>query len=243
MGTLRQRLAWLCLFVALTVVGPSTAAGHSAPPHLVAAEELVEHVQPVDSSYQHRHTLVHWGDHGRGRYESHADCSGLVNRLLEHAYGIAPAELDHWLDSGRPKASSYHRAIAERNGFERITRVEEVLPGDIIAIRYPRGSGNTGHVMIVADVPRARPATPPVIAGTRQWEVSIIDSTTSDHGQGDTRHSASGHFHPGVGRGVIRLYTDAAGHVVGHTWSTSSHSPYREQQARHVEIGRLTREF
>jgi hypothetical protein len=208
---------------------------------LVAAEELVANVRPADSSYQHRHTQVHWGDHGRGRYESHADCSGLVNRLLEHAYGIAPAELDRWLESGRPKASSYHRAIAERNGFERITRVDEVLPGDIIAIRYPRGSGNTGHVMVVADVPRAHHATPPVIAGTRQWEVAIIDSTTSDHGQGDTRHSASGHFHPGVGRGVIRLYTDAAGHVVGHAWSPSPRSEFREQQERHVEIGRLTR--
>jgi len=208
------------------------------PRHLQAAEELVAHVSPKNSSYEHKHGTVHWGHNGTG-YECHTDCSGLLNHLLNHVYGITDADLRSWLDTARPTAKTYHQAIIDQQGFRRILRLSDVQPGDVIAVKYPRGSENTGHIMIVSQRPRPRQVTPPLIPGTEQWEVGIIDSTSSGHGHGDTRLRPDGSFNNGIGAGLLRVYTDRQGHVVGHTWSTARASTYRGQDDRNIEIGRL----
>src|SRR5262249_216765 len=112
-------------------------------------------------------------------------------------------------------------------------------PGDFIAIRYPAGSENTGHIMVVAETPQRRQASEPVIEGTEQWEVTVIDSSESGHGKMDTRRKEDGTFGSGVGEGIFRLYSDRKGKIVGYSWSTFKNSDYYDLATRHLVIGRL----
>jgi cell wall-associated NlpC family hydrolase len=212
----------------------------AAPDHLAAADELVKRVAPANSSYEHKQGSVSWkGSDGATQYECHTDCSGLMNHLLAHCYGINAAQLRGWMGSGRPTAQHYYRAIAAGNGYTRIEQLVDARPGDIIAVKYPKGSENSGHVMIVARPPSRRTSTLPLINGTEQWEVAIIDSSTSGHGKNDTRHRPDGGINQGIGSGGLRVYTDSQGRIVGYTWSTASGSEFRRQDERPMEIGRL----
>ncbi len=98
--------------------------------------------------------------------------------------------------------------------------------------------------MLVADRPRRMAAKEPSIAGTIQWEVTIIDSSESGHGPTDTRHKkgADGKDHDGLGEGVLRIYSDTAGNVTGFAWSTQKVSKFKEPSDEHLVIGRLNRE-
>jgi hypothetical protein len=93
--------------------------------------------------------------------------------------------------------------------------------------------------MIVSGMPQRMQESSPLVAGTQQWIVPVIDETSSSHGKGDTRQNAGGTSRSGVGSGMLRVYTDGRGSVVGYTWSTSRRSEFRSQNDRHLEIGRL----
>ena len=158
------------------------------------------------------------------------------------------------MDVKRPLAKTYHDAIVHEHGFEKIAHVADALPGDILAIAYPPGGENTGHVMLVAAKPRARKPTPPEIENTEQWEITVIDVSRSGHGpddtrirglkSGDTANADSGKkSREGLGRGTFRIYTDAAGDVAGYSWSTSKGSKFVEQSFHHLVIGRVKPEF
>ncbi|HEX4132056.1 MAG TPA: hypothetical protein VHZ24_18640 [Pirellulales bacterium] len=216
----------------------ATSLAAAEPAHLVAARDLLAHVAPVDTNYEHHRGRVVWGSASK-RYECHTDCSGLLNHLLEHAYGITDGDLRGWLGTSRPTAKTFHEAIEKENRFLRIKHVPDMRPGDVIAVRYPANSENTGHVMIVAEAPRPHPPSDPLRNGALQWAVAVIDSSMSGHGLQDTRRKADGSFRDGLGQGVLRLYTDPQGAIAGHTWSTFGNSDFHSQSDRHVEVGRL----
>lgn len=208
------------------------------------AELLVENIQPENTDYQHKKGTVKWqGIDGAGEYESHTDCSGLLNALLERTYGLKSADFEKWLGLRRPLAITYHDAIESKNGFARIERVSDIQPGDIIAIRYPPDADNSGHIMLVAEKPRRRTATEPIVPDTVQWEITVIDSSESGHGKTDTRRRSDGGFGQGVGKGVFRIYTDKRGSFVGYAWSDFANSEYRERTDRHLTVGRFARSF
>lgn len=71
------------------------------------------------------------------------------------------------------------------------------------------------------------------------WNVTIIDSTRSPHGKGDTRIASDGTSGQGVGRGVIRIFTNSDGSVAGYCWSDGSKSKFESQDERNLAIGRL----
>ena len=129
--------------------------------------------------------------------------------------------------------------IAKGNRFARITNLSQALPGDVIAGKYPPCAEATGHVMFVAAVPMPREATAPIIAGTQQWDVQVIDSSSSGHGPNDTRRKPDGKYRNGLGTGPIRIYTDAQGAIAGYAWSSASASEFYPVSKRHLEIGRL----
>ena len=112
--------------------------------------------------------------------------------------------------------------------------------GDIIAIKYPTGtSTSTGHIMLIAAAPTLRTASAPLITGTTQYEVRVIDASSSGHGSLDTRYISSGNFNDGIGSGYFRLYINSSGGVAGYTWSTYSSSVYYSQSDRPLLVGRL----
>jgi hypothetical protein len=215
--------------------------GAEPPRHLIDARELVGLLAPENTSYRHGEASITW----TGTRTLHADCSSFLAALLEHSYGHDRAAFNKWFGSRRPTAARFHDAIVEQHGFTRIRRLADVRPGDILAVEYLKRTDNTGHVMLAASNPRPMRPGKPVIAGTEQWEVAVIDSSKTGHGPADTRHGKGkgGKDHDGLGRGVLRVYTNRQGKVAGFSWSTLPASEFKSPEEEHLVIGRLQPNF
>jgi cell wall-associated NlpC family hydrolase len=176
-----------------------------------------------------------------GVCESHTDCSGFIDSLLMHTYGYSPDAFKRWFDSHRPTARRYHDAIVEESSFTEIKSVAEALPGDILAIKYLVEKSSTGHVMLVVEPPQRIEPKEPLVPGTLQWQVTVIDSSNSGHGTTDTRHhkGLDGKDHDGLGQGVFRIYADHRGAIRGFAWSTLKASQFQKPEDEHLVIGRL----
>lgn len=205
------------------------------PAYLTLARDLASTVHPENTKYQHRPSVVEAAG-GSTPARVFTDCSGLLNALLVQSLPLSQDELATWLRSKRPLARHYSTAISRERGFARISRVQDIRAGDILAIRYPADNDNSGHTMI-ADAPASpREPSPPIVDATSQWTLSIIDATSSPHGPDDTRMSPR---RTGLGRGTFRLYTDSSGRIIGHAWSTSPRSEFRSQEDRELLVGRV----
>jgi hypothetical protein len=205
------------------------------------AEILVSELKPEDTDYQHKGGFINWkGELGATEYESRTDCSGFVNLLLARSYGLTEDDFKRWLGKRRPLAIDYFAAISGQQNFRLIANIRDVKADDIIAVRYPPGTNeNTGHIMLVASAPVSHTSTKPIVDGTEQWELSIIDSSESGHGKADTRHRPDATFNQGVGKGTLRLYTIPNGEIVGYSWSPQVVSEYYDRTSRQLMIGRL----
>ncbi len=206
---------------------------------LRAAEQLVSELAPARNVYGSHPTEVVWADPAAGIEASNRSvCSSFLSHLLERVYGVTPAQLAVLTGKRNPHARDYYEAIVAQRGFTQIPTVDAIRPGDVIALSYPPGSGATGHVMLVDARPELREATAPLLAGTRQYAVTVIDSSHSVHGFGDTRGTPAQHG-TGVGRGVFRLYADSTGAVVGSAWSLRSNSRLSGVRERKLAVGRV----
>lgn len=229
--TLRTAAAYLLGLLALA------SASAQEVPHVAAAEQLVRALDLANTDYAHGQGSIAWS----GTVASHTDCSGFIDHLLMHVDGYAPDDFKRWFGSRRPTAARYHDAIAEGRGFTPLATVAELQPGDVVAIKYLTRHDNTGHIMLVVEPPRRMLASLPVVDGTTQWALTVIDSSESGHGPTDTRHKrgTDGRDHDGLGRGVVRLYADATGRVAGFAWSTLKASRFVAPQDEHVLLGRF----
>jgi hypothetical protein len=133
-------------------------------------------------------------------------------------------------------AQHYYNEIVTNDRFTQITTVSQIQQGDFVAIKYPVDATNTGHCMMVAAAPTLRSATAPLIVGTTQYELSIIDCASSGHGSTDTRYTTSD---DGIGKGICRVYVNSNGGIVGYTWSTFSNSVYYAKADRPLVVGRF----
>jgi hypothetical protein len=234
-------IRWVFLFVLAT-------AGHAqdltAPKHVDAAHTLVASLDASRTQYRHGEQVVLWKENDRPA-EARCDCSGLLNALLTRAYEYGEQDYRKWFGAKRPLAAHYHDAIAKEIGFTRVREVESIHPGDILAVKYEQlaADKSTGHVMLVIESPKPMTAKKPLVDGTDQWRVTIIDSTKSPHGKGDSRVSDDGTKRDGVGRSDFRLYADTRGDVIGYAWSTSTGSTFRERATHSIVVGRLIAGF
>lgn len=230
-------------------IGSARAAD---PAHLSWAKLLVDTVTPASNYYGDPAQVLWKGAGGLTYSTNRSKCASLVTQMLTRAY--AP-DMVGWFGCTSPHAAKYHDAIEVEDGFVLIESIAEVRAGDILAISYLdagcevlscgsfTGCPSSGHVAIVAAAPTPRAATSPVIAGTAQYSLTIIDSSASYHGPADTRYQAEagGANDQGVGRGAMRLYVDSVDPehpVVGYSWSTSSGSTFYPHSARDLVIGR-----
>ena len=209
-------------------------------PPLAWAQLLLKGITSDDTDYQHSAGVVTWkGFNHANAFESRTDCSGLINSLLMQSYGYTAADLAQLFGARRPLAITYHNAILAQTSFKHLLTVDEMQPGDLIAIQYPVDSDNTGHIMLVAELPVRVVATKPLVPGTQQWTVTVIDSSESSHGGLDTRRNADGSSNAGLGQGTFRIYANAAGEPQGYTWSTFGNSEFFTQAQRNLVIGRF----
>lgn len=211
----------------------------SAQDHRFWAADLVSKISASNNSYASPSAVTWAGVGGAAVYSNQSTCAGFVTRSLQQAYGWDDLTMMAWLGSASPYAVNYHDAIVAESGFERVLYLDEIRPGDIIAISYPAGSDVTGHVAIAQSAPSARAAKQPLVSGTFQFGIRILDSSTSGHGSTDTRLQADGTYHEGAGSGVMRLYADEDLNIVGYTWSTYSSSTYRDVSTHSLVVGRL----
>ena len=234
-----------CLFAALLapallLLSLPALAQPVAPYHLWWAEDLVTHVDPANNAYGTSPSYVRWaGVAGATQYENRSLCTTFVTILLKQAYGWTDSQIRVWLGSGSPNATMYHDNIEQEDGFVRIMKAAHIEAGDLLAIKYPAGLSVTGHLATARGEAILREATAPIIADTVQYEVEIVDSSSTGHGPDDTRLKSDGTWHPGAGFGVMRVYADAAGDLVGYTWSTVAASMYYGLATRHLVVGRL----
>lgn len=131
------------------------------------------------------------------------DCSGMAQWVLRRSAPVAASTMAYGL-STRPLARDFQRRIARapvervRGGWQRVARVPELRPGDVVAWLKPVEieSPNTGHVAFVL--------LPPVLAPgyDNAYLVRIADSTRLLHDD-DTRVGRSG-----FGFGTILLVAD-----------------------------------
>ncbi|EYF05321.1 hypothetical protein [Chondromyces apiculatus] len=239
---IRHRRAWIIVvlascFAVLFPARPAMASSGSA--HLAWAQLLIDNVLPAYNAYGTQPSYVRWvGEGGATRFENRTECSNLLTHLFRQAYGMTSGDIAQWLGSGSPRAVTYHDAIEAQDGWFVIPKVHQIQPGDVLAIAYPEGLSASGHIAIARLAPVPRVATAPLVAGTSQYEIAIIDSTQNGHGQTDSRGFKES-YHAGVGAGSMRLYTDAHGRIVGHTWSSENASKFYAQEERHAVVGRL----
>ena len=235
-----NRFAWVLAVACVAATAATRPAADPVPPHLRDAQTLVANVKPADDLYVHKGCYIRWkGEAGATAYASHNDCSDFVALLFEHTYHFTPKQMADLTGKERPFANTWHDAIAAgRGGLRQVTHLADARPGDLLAAEFPPGAGDSGHVMMVEQLPVPHPASSPVVAGTRQWDVTIIDSTKSPHGPADTRKASAA---TGVGRGTIRIYTNPDGTVAGYAWSDSDKTAYRPMAERNLVIGRLER--
>ncbi len=124
-------------------------------------------------------------DEASGAYNF--DCSGFVQWVLRQSNPVAA----RWVASGlphRPLARNFHSRISAiqpgrpRSGWQRVERVADIRPGDVIAWIKPREvvSKNTGHV-VFAVLP------PELIDDNRTYLLRVADATRLWHAD-DTRN-------------------------------------------------------
>lgn len=229
------------------VVAPRVGAGTGSS-WVTWPETLAMNVQDANNTYSNDNQALSWPETG-GIYSSRADCSGYVTRSLMQAFQFTADDLQAWMGSKGPSSARYHDNILVGNNFQRIQKATDIRRGDILAIKYKKTGDGTGHTMVAAGEPveRSQP-TKPVIQGTVQYDLRIIDSTSSPHSTGDTRKGtgANGADQNGAGLGTIRIYADVTTkQITGYTWSLSTGSTYftatsPEQDPRSLMVGRMT---
>jgi hypothetical protein len=239
-GILRAFFFCILLLIALTVERSSIAA--EVPRHLEIARELLQNIKPEDNRYSLGESIITFPqDLFSSRYSMRADCSGFVMALLNRAKYPVQSRMVFLNDNGRRHrylAEDFVLSIEKEKGFTRVSRVESIQPGDVIAHRMLNAedklsSGTTGHVFLVNSTATRIPARAPEIAGTLQYEVGIIDSNREFVGSDDTRLSEPGKPVYGLGAGTIRLYADAeSGELVGWARTFKSATKFFSYSAR-----------
>lgn len=145
----------------------------------------------------------------------HFDCSGMAYWVLKKSAPRAAAALAYKLEQ-RPLARDIYRRIASiqpdqpRHGWQRITRVDALEPGDVIAWIKPKviQSPNTGHVGFVV--------LPPVRVPEYEnaYLIRFADSTRLMHAD-DTRQGQNG-----FGKGTILLVSEPeTGAPIAYGWA------------------------
>lgn len=225
----------------------------TAVPHLWWAKRLLADIKPENNRYGSRPTQLEWrGANGATATINRTVCSSFITGLLNKSYGYSPQTMRRWLNTSTPNVARYHQAITSTNRFELITQIQKIKPGDLIAVRYTQPdisemqeSSSSGHIMLVASSPVPQPykATQKEMAfglTSKQYRVSVIDSSRSGHGMLDTRLLPTGGWgQGGVGLGTIILEANLTGNILGYRWSDRLGSPLRRQSDQPLVVGRF----
>lgn len=222
---MRKRLVnYFSVSLLFTSVSITYAAEPMTIGQRVAASAEKARFEAKQSTYDHHIEI----NVRKGIYRT--DCSGLVEHILHGFPGLLEA-IKRPPQHRRPLAEDFYQTfhdapLTSDAPWQRVERVTDVLPGDIIAwksLTHEDGDhADTGHVMVIVSMPT--PQAKPTESG-----IVVIDSTKSAH-DADTRKAGN----TGVGRGTIYLEADNAGHPIGFHWR----NPNGEMRENPIAIAR-----
>ena len=205
-GMLKLAISLLLLGATAAFAVPKTDAQPATTPLTqTAAERIVGMARQIVEDLK-QSVYAHQTDIDESKDIYNCDCSGLVDFILqsvapEHFKQIAP---NH---HHRPLAVDFYDTFVHapttrptKTGWQQINRIEDVLPGDVLAWKkLDRKPGDTtGHVVIIN--------SPAMREGDNLVRLEIIDSTTAPHAD-DTRPKG----HGGVGEGTVWFDIDDSG--------------------------------
>jgi hypothetical protein len=208
------------------VVGAPPSAGNAGVALLAEVDRELAHRK--SGAYAH-HTHV---DEAAGEFDY--DCSGFLVYALSRAAPDALAAVNE-TTTRRPRSSelvAFLLAIpvgAAKGRWQRVARVQDLAPGDVITWLKPAGSRstNTGHTMIVHG------ALSPIDVEPGAFVVPVVDSTARPHAPGDAR---STEHRTGLGQGEIVLVADESGAPIRYRWSRGDGS---RAKTTTIALGRL----
>jgi hypothetical protein len=156
----------------------------TTPAHLRQAQQLVDNLRGASENvYGGGKRHIDWSvDHCAAR----TVCSSFITLLLQHSYGWNADDIQKMTGSTDPQAGDYHDAIVDHSGFKRIIHAAALRPGDVIAIKYTdhhisrNGVEDTGHIMLVDEPAVPIDSADPIVDGTHQYTVTIIDPARPD---------------------------------------------------------------
>jgi hypothetical protein len=171
-------------------------------------------------------------------------CSPFVTHLLKHTYNWSwfgyqffdPIQ-NKLVKTSSPSSYRYVALIEQEIGFEQqIQRLDQVQPGDIMAIHYLGTTG--GHTTVVVDVdwqsikvyPSDHAKAWPELEGTFYVEVVVMDSSSGTHTD-DTRHVPFNNQiveTSGLGVGTMGILINQSYEIIGYTWSL----PYSDYETQ-----------
>ena len=243
-----KKLKCSAILLALFWIGRPALAQDATPvpKHLELARELLATVKPENNKYRFIGPEgVRWkGDLFTSENSANTMCTGFVGAVLERAKNPTIKEIEsktYWKKYVR--MDSYYEAVQKGYGLQKIENLDAVKPGDLYMFMCKINCNTSegpalGHVTIVDVKPTQKNPTPPLIYGTLQWLVTVIDSADGPHGKDDTRWRPQGEPKAsGVGRGVFRVYTDLNGVPVGYTNGPNG-PKYHETKDRPIAFGR-----
>jgi hypothetical protein len=205
---------------------PARAQGEPSevPKYLALARELVANTKPEDNRYSLGSQFISFpGDFLSNRHAVRADCSGFLLAILHRADYQTQWRMEYLPSTRRrtrPAAEDFVYSIENEKGFTRVRDARGVQPGDLLAhamlnAEDQRQTGSTGHVFLIDTAAKRIEPRAPLVAGTEQYEVAVIDTNEEQVGEDDTRLADRANKVKGVGRGTIRLYVDQSGELVG----------------------------
>jgi len=209
-----------CLASETVADGKSTA-----PPESAVFVEAGRQFREMKSTHYQWQTRV---DRQAGSYCY--DCVGFVSWTLKEAApeSWATAFKVTGIAKGRiPSPPRYQvflagLAASPQPGWEAVTKVCLLLPGDVVAWEQ-RTKSAVGHAVIIA----SRPSAVPGAEGS--WQVEVFDSTASPH-RGDSRPTderarilESSGKRSGLGKGTMVFIADpVSGALTGLKWSLNA---------------------
>lgn len=249
-----------------TASAPVSRRHRTSAPHLWEAEQLVGYLSlptcpPANNTYKEpdQPNVVRWGSPGDASgWVNQSQCASFLTAVLKRTYQWATSRFfSTHFGVASPFARDYQAAFAERETphFERVTRVEDLRPGDLIAIDYRNDQDtNTGHVVMVRSVKGVytAPGSSLNFPGETQYAVEVVDCTSEPHGVHgvgnysrfpDNRIFTATTWTDGAGYGHMMFYaSDSTGGFSRYRWSvnTSSAGTYTTAQ-RPVSAARIVR--
>ena len=264
---MRLRLPATVLAIAALALPASAAATTPVTQHLTDGEQLVTNLgltawpdQGTSNKYDadDANAGVTWGTPGvASGWSSDTKCARLVRELFGHAYSWAT---DAWFTqefgSTSPDTAQLRTHMAAAQHFDVVDTVTALQPGDLVMI--DKTAGLVDHTAIVRQVTSLPNGKTPQ-AGTVQYAVQVLDSTSNPHGYliNGTNHAykqwadsrrldgagTSVTEYDGAGYGWMVLYADAVdGTVYGWRWGVNESELSKVSDGHVVMFARATDE-